>query len=149
VKPAARLRRVLSIALSTLTVLALATFGEASPALAAANSTPSPVSSPTSSGSYTETSVASDPTSGSNLFAASNRTDTYSTQRATCPSTVHPVQAYRSSNGGGDWSGNWPSNNNPPPLLNPTDNALDPAPAFDSTGALFYAARPYALATFD
>jgi len=82
--------------------------------------------SPSGSASYTETAVVTDPTNSSNLFAGSNRT-------GSCSSTGQPVQGYKSSDGGASW----PSDN-PAPRLNKKVNAVDPAPAYDSTGNLFY-----------
>jgi hypothetical protein len=84
------------------------------------------VSLTSTTASYTEATVLSDPTNSSNLFAGANQT-------GGCGSTPHSVQAFKSSDAGISW----PSNN-PPPLLNLSDNAVDPTPAFDAAGTLFY-----------
>jgi alpha-tubulin suppressor-like RCC1 family protein len=82
------------------------------------------IPSGTDTNTYAETTVAYDPTNHSNLFAGSNI------------ETLASMSAFRSANSGTTWTA---ATANPAPVTSPNNTTADPAAAFDSNGALYYA----------
>lgn len=92
------------------------------PALAISGVATPVLVSPSGQTGYTEATIVSDPTNGSNLFAGSN----LGPENCASPQAV---QGFRSSNGGSTWSAA-----SSPPLRMTGDYSVDPAPAYVKHG---------------
>jgi len=114
----------LSLGFVGLSVVTSQTVPSIAPVLAASVGAPTLVN-PSNQGGYTETTVASDPSNSQNLFVGSNQGD------CSPIGNLQPIQGFLSTDSGLSWS-----HTSSPPITG--NGALDPAPAFDSAGALYY-----------